>query len=58
MLFGSVTLAMSENVFQESFVLSCSEFGREVRHVDECWYLLVHLSGFCEHEKQSAAAKS
>lgn len=43
---------------EKSFVLCCSEFIGEVRHVDERWYLLVHLSGFYEHEKQSAADKS
>lgn len=39
-------------------LLSSSEFIREVRHYDECWDLLLHLSGFYEHEKQPAAAKT
>lgn len=30
---------------------SCSEFIREVRYLDEFWYLLIHLSRFYEHEK-------
>lgn len=38
--------------------LCCSEFIGEVRHLDERWYLLVHLPGLHEHEKQSAAAKT
>lgn len=41
-----------------SIVLCCSEFIGEVRYSDECWYLFIHLSGFYEHEKQSAAAKT
>lgn len=38
--------------------LFCSEFIWEVRHLDECWHLLVHLSGFYQHEKQFAAAQA
>lgn len=40
------------------YVLSPSELISEVRHHDECWYLLLHLPGLHEHEKQSAAAKT
>lgn len=35
-----------------------SEVHGEVGHVDECWDLLIHLSGFYEHEKQPVAAEA
>lgn len=35
-----------------------SEVHGEVGHVDERWELLLHLSGFHEHEEQLAAAEA
>ncbi len=40
------------------YVLCCSELIGEVRHHDEFWHLLLHLSRFYEHEKQLAAAET
>lgn len=44
--------------FLSAFVSCCSKFVWEVGHVDELRYMLLHLSGLFEHEKQPAAAKT
>lgn len=48
-------LLASEKESHESVCMCSSEFIREVRHLDERRYLLIHLSGFYEHEKHFAA---
>lgn len=39
-------------------LIRSSKVQGDVGHSDECWYLLAHLSGLFEHDKQPVAAEA